>query len=211
MAFCLRLLSPTQLAFLLFLSSWLLLAGPARATHIVGGEMELVHNSGNSYTLLLNLYFDAVNGSPSALDADLTASIFDKNNNNRMMNVVLPLTSNTFVNYTNPACAKPTLSTRKLVYSKDITLPVGTYTSTQGYYVAVERCCRNNSISNIVAPGNAAQTFYLEFPAVVRNGAPFIDSTPRIFPPLADYACTTNCFTTISVGRMPMATPWCTT
>ena len=194
MAFCLRLLSPTQLAFLLFLSSWLLLAGPARATHIVGGEMELVHNSGNSYTLLLNLYFDAVNGSPSALDADLTASIFDKNNNNRMMNVVLPLTSNTFVNYTNPACAKPTLSTRKLVYSKDITLPVGTYTSTQGYYVAVERCCRNNSISNIVAPGNAAQTFYLEFPAVVRNGAPFIDSTPRIFPPLADYACRNELF-----------------
>ncbi|MBJ6109242.1 gliding motility-associated C-terminal domain-containing protein [Hymenobacter sp. BT523] len=179
---------------LVLLSGLLGMARPAQATHIVGGEMELVHNSGETYTLLLNLYFDAANGSASALDADLTASIFEKATNQRMANVVLPLTSNTFVNYTNPACAKPTLSTRRLVYSKVITLPPGTYSSVQGYYVAVERCCRNNSISNIVAPGNAAQTFYLEFPAVVRRGQPFIDSTPRIFPPLADYACRNELF-----------------
>ena len=181
-------------AFLLILCSWLLLAGPAHATHIVGGEMELVHNTGDSYTLKLNLYFDAANGNASALDADLTASIFDKSTNARMLNVVLPLTSNTFVNYTNPACAKPTLSTRRLVYSKLINLPANVYNGPQGYYAAVERCCRNNSISNILDPGNAAQAFYLEFPAVVRNGRPFYDSTPRIFPPLADYACREELF-----------------
>ncbi|WP_201982256.1 gliding motility-associated C-terminal domain-containing protein [Hymenobacter rubidus] len=174
--------------------SLLALARPARATHIVGGEMELVHNSGESYTLILNLYFDAVNGSAGALDASLTASIFDKANNSRMQNVVLPLISNTFVNYTNPACAQPTLSTRKLVYSTLITLPANTYTSTSGYYAAVERCCRNSSISNIDKPFDAAQTFYLEFPAVVRRGQPFFDSTPRIFPPLADYACRNELF-----------------
>ncbi|MDB5267169.1 MAG: hypothetical protein JWP58_209 [Hymenobacter sp.] len=189
-----RLLQPFPFGFLLFIMGWLGLAGPAKATHIVGGEMELVHNSGDSYTLLLNLYFDAYYGSPSALDADLTASIFDKATNNRMMNVLLPLTSNTFVSYTNPACAKPTLSTRKLVYSKLITLPAGTYNGPQGYYAAVERCCRNNSISNIMDPGGAAQTFYLEFPSVVRRGQPFYDSTPRIFPPLADYACRDELF-----------------
>ncbi|GAA4358514.1 hypothetical protein GCM10023185_24300 [Hymenobacter saemangeumensis] len=169
-------------------------AGPARATHIVGGEMELEYQSGDSYRLILNLYFDAFNGSPQALDADLTASIFQKGNNSRMANVVLPLTSNTFVSYTNPVCAVPNLSTRKLVYSRIITLPANTYNSPQGYYVAVERCCRNNSISNIQVPSAAGQAFYLEFPAVVRNGQPFIDSTPRIFPPLADYACRNELF-----------------
>lgn len=193
MAFCLHVFGSVRSAALL-LGCLLLMAVPARATHIVGGEMELVHNAGDSYTLLLNLYFDAVNGSAGALDADLTATIFDKATNRNIINVLLPLTSNTFVNYTNPACAKPTLSTRKLVYSKIITLSASTYNSAQGYYVAVERCCRNNSISNIVAPANAAQTFYLEFPAVVRNGLPFIDSTPRIFPPLADYACRNELF-----------------
>ena len=181
-------------ACLLLLGSWLVLATPARATHIVGGEMELVHNTGESYTLLLNLYFDAVNGSAGALDADLTASIFEKGSNNRLMNVVLPLTNNTFVNYTNPACAKPTLSTRKLVYSQLINLSASVYTNATGYYVAVERCCRNAGISNIFQPFDAAQTFYMEFPAVVRRGQPFYDSTPRIFPPLADYACRNELF-----------------
>lgn len=167
---------------------------PAAATHIVGGEMELVHQTGENYTLILNLYFDAVNGNAGALDADLTAGIFEKGSNARKQDVLLPLTSNTFVNYTNQACAVGSLSTRRLVYSRSIVLPAADYTNQAGYYVAVERCCRNNSIANIVSPSSAAQTFYLEFPAVVRNGQPFFDSTPRIFPPLADYACRNELF-----------------
>ncbi len=176
------------------LAAWLLLAGPARATHIVGGELELEHLSGTAYVLRMNLYFDAVNGQPGALDTELTASIFERSTNARLLNVVLPLTSSTYVNYTNPACTVPTLSTRKLVYSQTIALPAGTYGSPGGYYAAVERCCRNVTISNIQVPSAAAQTFYLEFPAVVRGGQPFYDSTPRIFPPLADYACRNELF-----------------
>ena len=177
------------------LGCWLLLALPARATHIVGGELELKHLTGTSYSLVLNLYFDAYNGDPSLIDASLTASIFDKATNSRMANLVLPLVSNNLVSYQNPACAKPTLATRKLVYSKDLTLDAGTYAAPQGYYVAVERCCRNLSIANIVNPGNAAQAFYLEFPGVERNGQPFYDSTPRLFPALAEYACLNQPFT----------------
>ncbi|MDO7844785.1 gliding motility-associated C-terminal domain-containing protein [Hymenobacter sp. M29] len=180
-------------------SPWLLLGlllAPlgASATHIVGGELDLQHKSGSTYALTLNLYFDAINGDPNALDQELTAGIFAKGTNQRMANVVLPLTSNTFVQYTNPVCSVGGLSTRKLVYAKDITLDAATYTNATGYYVAVERCCRNITISNIVNPGGAAQTFYLEFPAVVRAGAAFIDSTPRIFPPLGDYACRNELF-----------------
>lgn len=174
---------------LLTLLLQLLLAPAASATHIVGGEMELQHKSGSLYTLTLNLYFDAVNGDAKALDQQLSAGIFDKATNRRMADVTLPLVSNTFVNYTNPACTQPTLSTRKLVYSQDITLAAATYTSPSGYYAAVERCCRNLGIRNITNPGNAAQAFYLEFPAVVRGGQSFVDSTPQIFPPLGDYAC----------------------
>ena len=171
-----------------------LLACPARATHIVGGEMDLLHRTGSTYTLTLNLYFDAINGNAAALDQALTAGIFDKATNRQVTSVVLPLISNTFVSYTNPACAVGSLSTRKLVYSKDIELDAATYASAGGYYSAVERCCRNLAISNITSPGAAGQTFYLEFPAVVRNGAAFIDSTPRIFPALGDYACLNNLF-----------------
>ena len=106
----------------------------------------------------------------------------------------MPLVSNTFVNYTNPVCAVGSLSTRRLVYSAPVVLSASSYANPTGYYAAVERCCRNNTIANIVRPSEAAQTFYLEFPAVVRNGQPFYDSTPRIFPPLADYACRNELF-----------------
>lgn len=173
----------------LLLWGLLLLAGPARATHLVGGELELTHTSGTSYVLTLNLYFDAVNGTPDLIVGSLTASIFDKASNNRMQDVALSLASNTLVSYSNPLCARPSLSTRKLVYSKEVVLPAGTYNGPQGYYASVEQCCRNLSIANIVNPGNAAQAFYLEFPAVTRNGQAFVDSTPQLFPALSDYAC----------------------
>lgn len=176
------------------LARGLLLAGPARATHIVGGELNLQHQTSSTYTLTLTLYRDAINGDPKALDQALTAGIFDKATNKELQSMVLPLTSNTFVNYTNPACAVGTLSTRKLLYVKDITLDAATCASAQGYYVAVERCCRNLAISNLGNPGGAGQTFYLEFPAVGRGGAAFIDSTPRIFPAPGDYACQGNLF-----------------
>lgn len=172
----------------------ILSAGRAWATHIVGGELDLQHNSGSQYILTLNLYFDDVNGNAGALDQQMQASIFAKSTNARLTNLELPLVSNTFVSYTDPACAVGTLRTRKLVYKTTVSLPANTYNSAQGYYVAIERCCRNNSISNIIAPGAAGQAFYLEFPSVVRNGQPFIDSTPQIFPPLSDYACRSELF-----------------
>ncbi|RYU80492.1 gliding motility-associated C-terminal domain-containing protein [Hymenobacter persicinus] len=172
----------------------LLASSGARATHIVGGELDLQYVAGSQYRISLNLYFDAINGNSGALDTDLTVSIFDKGTNRRMQDVSLPLTSNTFVTYSNVACTVPTLSTRRLVYSRLIDLPANQYFSPAGYYAAVERCCRNNGISNIVNPGDAGQTFYLEFPAVVRNGQPFLNSTPRIFPPLSDYACRGDLF-----------------
>ena len=175
----------------------------AQATHIVGGEMDLQYLSGDSYQLTLNLYFDAVRGSPAALDNELTASIFDKATNRQLATLVLPLISNTFVSYTNPACAVGDLITKQIIYRAVVSLPAGTYGGAQGYYVAVERCCRNVTIGNIVSPGAAAQTFYLEFPAVVRGGQPFRDSTPRIFPPLADYACLGELFTYDFGGQDP--------
>jgi hypothetical protein len=193
-----RVMKRTSLVLLTSRLCWLVLAlfTPllAAATHIVGGELDLQHRTGSTYALSLNLYFDAINGNPGALDQRLTATIFSKADNRRLINVDLILTGNTFVNYTNPACTVGSLSTRKLVYTSNIVLDAATYTSPGGYYVAVERCCRNVTISNIVAPQSAAQAFYLEFPAVVRNGQPFIDSTPRIFPPLGDYACVNDLF-----------------
>lgn len=178
-----------RLGLLLGLLLLWLLPRAASATHIVGGELDLQHKTGNTYRLTLNLYFDAISGEAGAIRPTLPAGIFAQGTNQRLFDVVMPMVSSTYVQYTSPACSIGSLSTRKLIYTADVVLSPAVFNSPGGYYVAVENCCRNASISNISAPGGAAQAFYLEFPAVVRNGRPFIDSTPQIFPPLSDYAC----------------------
>ena len=167
----------------------------SKASHIVGGEFELIHVSGNLYRLNLVLYFDVHNGSPQARDFLVNARIFRMSDNLPMMDIGLPLISEAQVSYSQPECSIGELETNKLIYSSTLTLSPDLFNHPMGYYVAWERCCRNYTISNIFSEVPiagaiyAGQTFYLEFPPVVKNGEPFIDSTPQLFPPLSDYAC----------------------
>ncbi|MCU0358693.1 MAG: gliding motility-associated C-terminal domain-containing protein [Cyclobacteriaceae bacterium] len=168
----------------------------ASASHIVGGEFELRHLSGSSYRLSLILYFDEINGNPGARDPFADVRIFRKRDNAIMINAIRLLqVSITNVPYTQPSCSKGEIVTSRILYSADIQLPASQFNDAQGYYVAWERCCRNYTITNIFSEnpvlGNrtAGQTFYMEFPPVVKDGSPFINSSPRLFPPLNDYAC----------------------
>ncbi|MFZ6014361.1 MAG: gliding motility-associated C-terminal domain-containing protein [Bacteroidota bacterium] len=172
-----------------------LVAFPLAASHIVGGEFEIIHVSGNIYRINLILYFDQLNGNPGAKDPSITARIFRKSDNFVMTNVFLPLASESPVSYTQPECSNGEIVTTKITYSTTITLPADQYNDPGGYYISWERCCRNYTITNVYSQDPniggiyAGQTFYLEFPPVVKNGEPFINSSPRLFPPLNDYAC----------------------
>ena len=178
----LRIFAPL---FLFFLGLLL----PAQATHIVGGELELVHISGNRYRLSLILYSDDIHiEDPAAIDPQAIVHIWQKSNNKRIRSITLPKKSHTQVPYTNPRCSIAQLSTSKIVYSTQITLEDGIFNDPEGYYVNYERCCRNGVINNIQNPGATGQAFYLEFPAVVKDGEAFINSSPNLFPPLSDYA-----------------------
>jgi hypothetical protein len=171
---------------------------PVYASHIVGGEFELLHISGNLYQLNLIYYFDELNGlqANKTQDAVIHVKIFRVVDGVVMDNIDIPFVSQTQVTYTQPACSNGQIVTSRQLYSTQISLTPERYNEPQGYYVVWERCCRNYSIQNIVSadPGSslsgaAGQTFYLKFPAVVKNGAPFINSSPHLFPPLNDYAC----------------------
>lgn len=173
------------------------LAFPAGASHIVGGEFELLHVSGNTYRLNMILYFDSIHGLQGAKDPSALVSIFRKKDNAFLMNVLLQKNPvEPLVSYTQPSCSHGEIITKKLTYSAIITLPDASFNDPQGYYVAWERCCRNYGITNIYSEDTqnggaiyAGQTFYMEFPPVVKDGKPFINSSPHLFPPLNDYAC----------------------
>jgi hypothetical protein len=183
-----------RVAVILILS--FLVSLSATASHIVGGEFELIHLSGNSYRINLILYFDELNGNPGAKDPFADVRIFRKRDNAIMVNAIrLFQNSISNVSYTQPECSKGEIVTSKIIYTSTIFLSEQQYNDPQGYYISWERCCRNYGIVNIysedpaVSNLTAGQTFYLEFPPVVKNGQPFINSSPRLFPPLNDYAC----------------------
>jgi hypothetical protein len=145
---------------------------------------------GAQYTLTLNLYFDEINGDPGAEDPVVQAVIFSKHTNRLVDVFVLPKVSQQQVNYSNPVCTNARLSTRLVKYASDIILNPAVYKDPEGYYVVWERCCRNRVITNILDPGSAGNSFYLEFPAVATpDGNPFINSSPNFLVPKGDYAC----------------------
>lgn len=160
-----------------------------RASHIVGGEFELVHLHGKRYKLSLILYSDDINiMDPAAIDPTATVHIWRKSDNYRVSSITLPKVSQRPVPYTNPSCTIQDLKTSKVVYSAEIVLESSVFNHEMGYYLNYERCCRNGVISNIRRPGETGQAFYLEFPPIEKNGQPFINSSPNLFPPLSDFA-----------------------
>jgi len=173
----------------------LLVVFPVYASHIVGGEFELIHISGYTYQMNMILYFDDINGNPGALDASVNVAFYRKRDNALITTLTLPLITRTPVPYTQPACSSSYLKTDRIYYSAEITLSPNSFSDPDGYYASWQRCCRNYTITNIYSENPnlggvaAGQTFYIEFPPVVKNGQPFVNSSPHLFPPLSDYAC----------------------
>jgi hypothetical protein len=178
-----------------------LVSSAAMGSHIVGGEFELLYLSGNTYRLRMILYFDKKNGSPGALDPFARVRIFSKATNQIILNDIQLdhlLALDEQVEYSQLECSKGELITERLIYQAELTLDPSQFSDPAGYYVAWERCCRNYDIKNIYSARNedanflteyAGQTFYLEFPPLIKNGKRFINSSPKLFAPLSDYAC----------------------
>lgn len=181
---------------LIFLVWFALTAWDAHPSHIVGGEIGMQFVRDNVYTFSLNVYHDALNGNPDVDDEKVTLSIFSKTTNQLIRQVSLPLLSDDPINYTVPACATGRrVLVGRFFYSADIALDPNQFAEARGYYIAWERCCRNRIINNILNPGSIGQAFYMEFPPLVRNGTRFINSSPSLFLPVADYACANLPFT----------------
>jgi gliding motility-associated-like protein len=162
------------------------------ATHIVGGEIELQYlGPGKAYShrINLNLYFDDILGNPGANDQTVVLGIFRKRDGVFLSGIELPRVSSEIINYSVPSCSVSDLRTRLIRYGLDVTLNPSAFNDPGGYYISWERCCRNNSISNIVNPAGAASTFYLEFPAITNGNQTVYNSSPVFTNATGDYIC----------------------
>ncbi len=175
------------LSTILFLSSFFVVS----ASHIVGGNFDLIKIRGIQYKINLTLYFDDLNGIPTAEDQQIQIAVYDKENNALMDTRTLQQVQDVFVEYENPSCALPSqIRTRKIVYTSDLILSADDYNNNDGYYIVWERCCRNGVIDNIQTPDEIGMVFYMEFPPVDK----VVNSSPRFKDLPTEYLCEDQVF-----------------
>lgn len=168
------------------------------ATHIVGGEImyKYTGKSGTrvNYSVTIFLYIDCINGNPGAIDSDvqgyLNVYAYNKNFNNYTLytngGLYYPLrntrTGPVRVSATNYNCikTKPNACVDKYTYTINISVPE----NSDGYVLSFERCCRNNSINNIVNPESSGATYWTHVPGFQNigiNNSPVFKSLPPNF------------------------------
>ncbi len=152
-----------------------------KATHIVGGEIYYDNLGGNNYKITLKVYRDCFNGQ-AALDNPALIAIFDVNGA-LVDSMLVPLLSlNNIAPSINNPCIQPPGNecVEEGIYETIINLPP----KTGGYFVVYQRCCRNNSILNIPAPGTTGTTYWEHIPGpevVAVNSSPRFNKFPPIF------------------------------
>jgi len=166
---------------------------PLSAKHIIGGVMYYEYLSSpntnsNRYRITMKMYRDCLPGADKA-DFDglpgTPQALFSIYNNGNLFDGSLdfgaPNIKRIDVDVTNKCLVRPpNVCVEEGVYTYILDLPI----STSSYTIVYQRCCRNNTISNIVRPGDIGATFYIDLtPAAqsLKNSCPQFGN----FPPIA--------------------------
>jgi len=174
-----------SIGFSLFLL--LLLVAPFRlqATHIVGGEMNYTCLGNNEYEITLTIFRDCFNGNPNAwFDDPASIGIFSADNE-LLDEIRIDLMGNDTLN--------PVLTNECLVVPPSVCVHTTTYRAIVeleprpgGYQLAYQRCCRNQTIANIVAPLETGATYGV---TISEKALEACNSSPKFkdWPPI--YIC----------------------
>jgi gliding motility-associated-like protein len=151
------------------------------ATHIVGGEIFYDFLGGNNYRITLKLYRDCFTGL-APYDNPATIFIFD-NSGNLIDSVEIPFPGSLVlpVSVNNPCFIPPTnICVEEAIYITNVNLPP----ISGGYNITYQRCCRNNSILNLINPGDVGSTYMAHIPdpaSGINNSSPHYVNFPPIF------------------------------
>jgi gliding motility-associated-like protein len=167
-----------------FLTLFALLAPSSlSATHIVGGEMNYTCLGNNQYQITLTIFRDCQFGVPW-FDNPARIGVFNGANNSwiQTINVPLPGINDTLQPILSAPClvAPPEVCVHTTTYSFNLNLPP----IPGGYVLAYQRCCRNETISNIQFPDATGATYgvYISEAALLAcNSAPKFNAWPPIY------------------------------
>lgn len=158
------------------------------AKHIIGGVMSYECLGNNMYKITLKVYRDCAGGG-AGFDMPAQIGIYRCGTTINcaslgQFNAIQKPKPNPFeISPINPPfyqCLKvpPIVCVEEAIYEFTVTLTK----STESYFVVYQRCCRNNSISNIVDPSNTGATFMVE---ITPEAQASCNSSPvfNFFPP----------------------------
>ncbi len=181
-SFCLHLPKVSVLAALLFL-----LLPQAQASHIVGGDISYQHIEGTTYEILVRVYRDCFYGAPTA-QFDDPASVGVFNDANILVDQLLipQVTDDTLdAVFNNPCLFVPDdVCVHTTEYRDTVTLaPLNPGFS---YTFVYQRCCRNETITNIVDPSQTGASYTVRLTSEAMN---LNNNTPDFGQPAPIFIC----------------------
>ena len=163
-----------------------LLTFSSKAAHLVGGEISYkcvgTGTNGNTYQIRLTIYRDC-NSSGAPFDMQAPITIYGGPNQNTVVQTVMvargPIVGIPAV--VNNPCLQtpPNVCTEKATYTTNVTLQPATH----GYTITYQRCCRNNTISNVANSGTWGSSYYIKIPpqdSVCNSSCAFISDPPIV-------------------------------
>ncbi len=162
-----------------------------QATHIVGGEMTYKCLGNNEYEITMVIFRDCFYGDPTAFfDDPAVIGIFDGVTNNLIDKISIPydeMTNDTLDEVLTDTCliVGPDLCVHSATYIDTVTL----MPRAGGYLLAYQRCCRNQTILNIVNPvgtGGTYTTYISETALLTCNSAASFKDWPPLFVCVAE-------------------------
>lgn len=167
-------------AILLFICSF----ANSWATHIVGGDFYYQYLGGDKYRITMKLYIDCYNGNIGAIEGDSTAkiNIFGANNSQLLNVLTIRRTGPIRLSGVPYKCVTNIgdVCVNQYNYVFETDLPK----RKEGYIISYERCCRNNTINNIVNPGGTGSTYWVHIPdrdVISQDNSPVFKKFPPIY------------------------------
>lgn len=175
---------PMHLAriFLSTLSFVILFAAPVQATHIVGGAISYRCLGNDQYQITVRVYRDCFNAAPGAdFDNPASIGIFDRAGL-LVADVRVPFVSEDTVTNIPSECLviPPNICVNTTTYVTTVNLPF----KPGGYQLVYQRCCRNETVQNVVEPLETGATYDIwltEESMLNCNSSPVFKEWPPIF------------------------------
>ena len=184
---------PKRLFLILFLIPFFTFAD-----HIVGGNIEMIalDKTPGRYKIVVKIYYDRLKVASTTYNYPIR--IYRKRDKEPLhIFPVLRIDSKRqLVKFTNEKCAEQNKLEVVLDYFEaELKLNPNEYNDPDGYVLVINECCRSAAITNIKSPERRGIPFYTEFSPLLKNGKPFVDSTPEFDEIDGEYVCLGDDFT----------------